>query len=187
MKTGLLVLLVSLFFCMPMNAQLKTRTQEEPRPADDLPRRPLLYGGEPIAKNMVWRADTQKREWVQVEVNSCEWCGRPMTWKQAAFDKKALPLWIAATALAVADTEYTMSRPCIRARTCEEWNPLLGKTRAQQYGVRMPALAMAWFGTAWVRKGHSQDHIGGMRHWYLFPASFIAMPTAGLAANSVRR
>ena len=110
-----------------------------------------------------------------------------MTWKRAAFDKKALPLWLVAAGMAVADTEYTLSLPCIRAGTCTEWNPLLGKTRAQQYGVRMPVLAVAWFGTSWLRKGDNQRSIGGMRHWYAFPLAFVGMPAAGLVANSVRR
>jgi hypothetical protein len=109
-----------------------------------------------------------------------------MTWKQAAFDKKALPFWLVAAGMAVADTEYTLSRPCIRARTCAEWNPLLGRTRAQQYAVRMPVLMLAWAGASWARKGHATYNIGGMRHWYLVPVVFVAMPLAGLVANSTR-
>lgn len=160
----------------------------DPPPQVDVPRRQVLHGGEAIPRNMVWREDSQRSGWVQVEVNSCEWCGRPMTWKQAAFDNKALPLWLVAAGLAVADTEYTLSRPCLKAGTCTEWNPMLGTTRAQQYGVRMPILAMAWLGTSWLRKGDSERNIGGWRqHWYALPVVFMSMPAAGLVANSVRR
>jgi hypothetical protein len=150
------------------------------------PRRTLLLGAEPIPKNMVWRPETHRDNWVQVEVNSCEWCGRPMTWKKAAFDKKALPFWLIAAGMAVADTEYTLSRPCMKAGTCTEWNPLLGTSRAQQYGVRMPTLALGWLGTAALRKGSLKYNIGGMRHWYLMPVIFVSMPLAGLAANTAR-
>jgi len=158
----------------------------DPPPQVDAPKRELLYGGETIRRGMVWRADSQRNQWVQTEANSCEFCGRPMSWKQAAFDKQALPLWLVAAGLAVADTEYTLSRPCIKNGTCTEWNPLLGKSRAQQYGVRMPALALAWAATAWLRKGDDKKNIGGMRRWYLFPMVYMGMPAAGLAANAIR-
>jgi hypothetical protein len=152
----------------------------------NVPEQPLLFGKEVIPRNMVWRPDTQRNQWVQAEVNSCEHCARPMTWKQAAFDKKALPLWLAAAGMAIADTEYTLSRPCIKAGTCTEWNPLLGTTRAQQYGVRMPVLGLAWLGASWARKGRAEYSIGGMRHWYLVPIVFVAMPSIGFVANSIR-
>ena len=116
----------------------------DPSPSVDAATRQLLSGGETIRRGMVWRADGQRNLWVQTEANSCEFCGKPMSWKRAAFDKKALPLWLIAAGLSVADTEYTLSRPCIKDGTCTEWNPLLGTSRAQQYGVRMPALALAW-------------------------------------------
>ena len=185
MKFKLIAALLLLLPCTVL-AQLR------PRPADTLPgqpnipRRDMLRGFEPIPRNMVWRPEPGRNNWVQVEVNSCEWCSRPMTWKKAAFDKKALPLWVAAVGMAVVDTEFTLSRPCMRARTCTEWNPLLGRTRAQQYGVRMPALAVAWMGSSWARKGHAGYNIGGMRRWYMVPVVFIAMPAVGLVANSAR-
>jgi hypothetical protein len=184
MKTLVIFLLV--LSLLPWPAYAQSAASQDPPPQVDAPKREILYGGESIRRGMVWRADSQRNQWVQVEVNSCEWCGRPMTWKKAAFDKKALPLWLAAVGLAVADTEYTLSRPCIKEGTCTEWNPLLGKSRAQQYGVRMPALGLAWLGAAWLRKGDAHRNIGGMRHWYLFPVVYMAMPTAGLVANSIR-
>src|SRR5262249_20679982 len=152
----------------------------DPPAGVDAARRQALFGGEFVRRGMVWRADAKRNEWVQAERNSCEFCGKPMSWKQAAFDKKAMPLWLTAVGLSIADTEYTLSRPCFKAHTCSEWNPLLGKTRAQQYGVRMPALALAWAASSWLRKGDQSRNIGGMRHWYLFPITYMSMPAAGL-------
>jgi hypothetical protein len=171
---------------LPQLAFAQSATQADPSPAVDAPKRQILNGGEVIRTGMVWRADAERNQWVQSEQKSCEFCGKPMSWKQAAFDKKALPLWLISAGLAVADTEYTLSRPCIKDHTCSEWNPLLGQTRAQQYGVRMPALAIAWAATSWLRKGDSKLNIGGMRHWYLFPMLYMSMPSAGLAANAIR-
>ena len=184
MKKLLIFLLVGSFLPWPGYAQ--SVLPADPPAQVDAPKRQILYGGEVIRRDMVWRADAQRNQWVQVEVNSCEWCGRPLSWKQAAFDKKALPMWLIATGLAVADTEYTLSRPCMKDGTCTEWNPLLGTSRAQHYGVRMPALAVAWLTTAWLRKGDSKKNIGGMRHWYLLPMIYMGMPAVGLAANSIR-
>ena len=160
--------------------------QLAPPASEDAPRRPVLFGGESIRRGMVWRADAQRNQWVQAETNSCEFCGKPMSWKTAAFDKKALPLWLIAAGLAVADTEYTLSRPCFKNGTCSEWNPLLGRSRAQQYGVRMPALAVAWMASSWLRKGDKEKSVGGMRHWYAFPIIYMSMPAAGLTANAIR-
>ena len=168
MRIGIIAALAICLLPTAIQAQLKVRPPGDP-PPPTTPRRETLFGVEPIPRNMVWRPEPRRNNWLQVEVDSCEWCSRPMTWKKAAFDKKALPLWLAAAAMAVADTEYTLSRPCFKAQTCTEWNPLLGRTRAQQYGVRMPALALAWLGTSWARKGHADYNIGGMRHWYAIP------------------
>jgi hypothetical protein len=179
-----ILLLVTSFLPWPAHAQ--SAPPADPPAQVDAPKRQLLYGGETIRRDMVWRADAQRNQWVQTEANSCEFCGRPLSWKQAAFDKKALPMWLIATGLAVADTEYTLSRPCIKNGTCTEWNPLLGKSRTQQYGVRMPALALAWAATSWLRKGDSKKNIGGMRHWYLFPMIYMGMPAVGLTANAIR-
>ena len=178
-------LVVLLLPCVVPAQMLKVRPPNMPV-QPNVATRPLLFGMEGISRNMVWRPDEQHNQWVQAEVNSCELCARPMTWKRAAFDKKALPLWLLAAGMAVADTEYTLSRPCIKAGTCTEWNPLLGRTRAQQYGVRMPVLGLAWLGASWVRKGHAEYSVGGMRHWYMVPIVFVAMPAVGFVANAVR-
>ena len=157
----------------------------DPPSSVDAAKREILYGGEFIRSGMVWRADGKRNQWTQVEANSCEFCTRPMSWKKAAFDKKALPLWLTAVALSVVDTEYTLSRPCIKDHTCREWNPLLGQTRARQYGVRMPVLGLVWLATSRLRKGDESRNIGGMRHWYAIPLIYMGMPVAGLAGNAI--
>jgi hypothetical protein len=189
MKTLWIVLIAVLFFAPRQTGFAQSTLQPaqvDPPAFVDAPRRLELFGGETIRRGMVWRADGKRNEWVQSEVKSCEFCGKPMTWKKAAFDQKALPLWLVAVGLSVADTEYTLSRPCIKNGTCTEWNPLLGTTRAQQYGVRMPVLAAVWMTTSWLRKGDKERNIGGMRHWYTFPLIYMGMPSAGLAANAIR-
>ncbi len=188
MKKTIIFLLAASFLPQVVRAQSATQAmaQLDPPAAVDAPKRPLLFGGETIRRGMVWRPDVQSNQWVQAEANSCEFCGKPMSWKKAAFDKKALPLWLVAVGLSVADTEYTLSRSCIKDHTCTEWNPLLGTTRAQQYGVRVPMLAVAWAATAWLRKGDDKRNIGGMRHWYAFPMIYMGMPAAGLTANMIR-
>jgi len=188
--TKLTTFLLGLSLLAPGLARAQSQVQPGQLPdspaSADAPRRLSLLGGESIRRGMVWRADSQRNQWVQVETNSCEFCGKPMSWKTAAFDKKALPLWLIATGLAVADTEFTLSRPCFKNGTCTEANPLLGRTRAQQYGVRMPALALGWLASSWLRKGDEKKNIGGMRHWYAFPMIYMGMPAAGLAANAIR-
>lgn len=189
MKLRLMVLLAIAVFFPLQNARAQAALQPahvDPPASADAPKRLELFGGEYIRRGMVWRADGKRDEWVQSETNSCEFCGKPMAWKRAAFDQKALPLWLVAVGLSVADTEYTLSRPCFKNGTCTEGNPLLGTTRAQQYGVRMPVLAAAWMATSWLRKGDKERSIGGMRHWYTLPLIYMGMPAAGLAANAIR-
>ena len=143
-----------------------------------------LVGGELIPDGMVWVPNNGF--WEAREMNSCEWCGRPLTFRQAAFDRKALVMWGAAVGLAVADTELAVSRPCFKAQTCGEGNPLLANGR-KQYAVRLPVLFAAWMGTAWLRKGDKSLKIGGMKHWYLFPLVYQGGPVAGIVANLARR
>jgi hypothetical protein len=74
--------------------------------AQPLPEKPLpiahegqwIATGEPMT---LFRDDlviTERKEdgqlmWHVERVDSCTWCGKPMTWKQAAFDRKAISLW----------------------------------------------------------------------------------------------
>ena len=143
-----------------------------------------LLGDEPIPPGMVWAP--HKGGWEAREINSCFWCGRPMTFKEAAFDKKALLMWGSAVALAVADTERTLRGPCFQDRRCGEANPLLGESRKQQYGVRIPVLIGAWMGTAWLRKGDRSQRIGGMKPWWILPLAYQIPAAIGLILNSSR-
>jgi hypothetical protein len=171
--------------------------QEQPtlhrRPAESVgnepPAPPVLHpawltGAEPIPRGMVWVPTGNY--WTAREISSCNWCRKPMTFRRAALDKKAIGMWAAAVAATVADIEVLASRPCINAGRCREANPLLGQTRTQQYALRLPVLAGAWIGTAWLRKGDQRLHIGGMKRWWILPLLYQATSSAGVAANLAR-
>jgi hypothetical protein len=143
-----------------------------------------LTGTETIPRGMVWVPTGN--QWTAREINSCNWCSKPMTFRRAALDNKAIGMWAAALALTVADIEGLASRHCINARTCREGNPLLGQTRTQQYALRLPILAGAWIGTAWLRKGNQRLHVGGMKRWWILPMLYQATSSAGVAANLAR-
>lgn len=168
---------------------LHRRPAESEPPGDETPVPPALHpagltGAEPIPRGMVW-VPTGKY-WTARENNSCNWCGKPMTFRRAALDKKAIGMWATALALTVADIEVLGSRHCVNAGTCREGNPLLGGTRTQQYALRLPILAGAWIGTAWLRKGDQRLHIGGMKRWWILPMLYQATSSAGVAANLAR-
>jgi hypothetical protein len=135
---------------------------------------------------MVARKDDGRMMWHVEKVNSCEWCGAPLTWKQAAFDKKASSMWILRSALVVADVEITHHLPCFQAGTCKEWNPLLGQTRLQGYSIGAGLTAIAWAGDAWLRKGSRKDRIGGYRSWWIIPTVGYAASAVGIIANLAR-
>jgi hypothetical protein len=166
------------------------------QPLPDKPR-PILHesqwiaGGEqlPELSNdvvMVAERGDGGMMWHLEKVNSCAWCGTPLTWKQAAFDKKASSMWILRSALVVADIEITHHLPCFQAGTCKEWNPLLGQTRLQGYSVGAGLTAAAWIGDAWLRKGDRKYRIGGYRHWWIIPAVGYAASAVGIVSNLAR-
>lgn len=150
-----------------------------PDPAGFHPK--LLTGSESLPSGMVWVPTGDV--WSAREANSCFWCSKPMTFRRALLDKKGLGMWGTALALTVADIEVLASRQCYKAGTCREGNPVLGQTRTQQYGVRLPLLAGAWLGTAWLRKGDRHLHVGGMKYWWILPAAYQATSTAGVISN----
>ncbi len=121
--------------------------------------------------------------WHVEKVGSCAWCGRPMGWKEAAFDKKSTSLWTFRSAMAVADIETTHHSPCFQMHTCREGNPLLGQTRAQAYSVSGAMTALCWLGTAWVRKGDKVNHVGGSKYWYILPIIGQAGSALGIMTN----
>lgn len=185
LKAGFPLLLL---FSMPVLAQDLKHRPAPPKDVDAI-ERPYLEGGEFIRPGMVWTPYKKKGEgtiWKQAEINSCVRCMKPMTWKKAAFDKKALSMWMVAVAMAVADTESTVRQPCLKAGTCREFSPILGTTRGRQYGIRLPAIALAWGCSAWLRKGNQRLHIGGDRLWIILPIVYIASP-AGAAISNISR
>ena len=147
--------------------------------------KPMIFERyEPPKQEMVWGGINGEK---LLPVNSCAWCGRPISFRQAAFDKKALLMWGAATALAVADTETALRHRCFREGRCREGNPLLGNSRGQQYGVRMSFLGFAWMATAYLRKGDRAKNVGGFRHWWLLPIPYQVLPAIGIGRNAGRR
>lgn len=127
---------------------------------------------------MVARKADGRTMWHVEKVNSCVWCGAPMTWKQAMFDKKASSMWALRSALVVADVEIAHHVPCFRARTCKETNPILGQSRLQAYSVGAGLTALIWIYDGWARKGSRKDRIGGYTHWWI-------VPTVGYACSAV--
>ena len=139
-----------------------------------------IYPDTTIPDGMVWVP--RGKVWHAEELNSCEWCMKPMTFKRAAFDKKMSSMWLLEVALTITDTE--LGQACIRAGRCREGNPLLGTgSRSMQYGIRLPIIAAAWMTTAWFRKGDKRYHIGGMKHWYVLPLIYHAASTLGIASG----
>lgn len=165
---------------------------------------PLPDKPQPIAREGQWIATgeqlplfrddlviTERKEdghlmWHVERVDSCTWCGKPMTWKQAAFDKKATSLWGLRFAMDVTDIEITHHSPCFLARTCREANPLMGQTRAQAYAVAGALTAINWLGMSYLRKGSKTYHVGGYRHWYIIPIIGQASSAVGIIANLAR-
>jgi len=165
---------------------------------------PVIEGVRPFARHGDWIADGEPEPtfpaglvkvphrndgrwmWHVERVRSCAWCGEPMTWKEAAFDKKATSLWAIRTALFVTDIEITHHSPCFIAHTCVEANPLAGQTRAQAYAVAFAMTAFAWWGTAYVRMGSKSEHIGGYKYWYAVPMLGQFVSVVGITANLAR-
>jgi hypothetical protein len=139
-----------------------------------------------IPDGMVWVPRDHNRLWHAEELNSCEFCAKPITFKQAALDKKMSSMWLLEIAVTVADVE--LGQACLKAGRCKEGNPILGSgSRLRQYSIRLPVSVGAWMGTAWLRKGDKSRHIGGMRHWYLFPILYQSAATLGVVAGAMHR
>jgi hypothetical protein len=203
MKTRMTLVVCALFLSLPVVAsaqdnELHHRPAAEigssllpnkPEPVDTLSASAAgVNAAEELPRGMVRVSvhEAHGYEWIAREQGTCEWCGKPMSFKQAAFDKKMSFMWLAEVGLAVADTEITMSRSCLKNGTCKEGNPFLGGTRAQQYGVRMPVIFGAWMASAYLRHGNPAYKIGGMKHWWVLPTLYHAASTIGIVANLAR-
>jgi hypothetical protein len=140
----------------------------------------LLYPNTLIPDGMVW---VPRGEWWHAEeLNSCAWCGKPMTFKQAAFDKKMSLMFLVETALTVADIESGQS--CLKTGRCKEGNPLLGRgSRPMQYAIRLTTVGVMWINSAWARKGNSRLHVGGLKLWYIAPIVMHAEAVVGIVSG----
>jgi hypothetical protein len=135
----------------------------------------------PLVSGMIWAPIKveKQRLWKQQQIGSCRDCLAPMTFKRAFFSKKILTLLALDVAANVADTESTLRKPCIAAHTCREINPIMGNTRAQQYGIKFSITGVTWLCAAYLRKGDAGKHIGGdKRYWWTFVASIALHGTA---------
>jgi hypothetical protein len=140
----------------------------------------LLYANTVIPDGMVWVPRGEL--WHAEELNSCEWCAKPMTFKHAAFDKKMSSMFLLEIALTTADVE--LGQACFKTNRCREGNPFLGTgSRSMQYSIRLPAIVAAWMDSAWARKGDKRLHVGGMKHWYWLPLTMHAEAAIGIATG----
>jgi hypothetical protein len=131
---------------------------------------------------MVARKNDGRMMWHVEKVNSCAWCGAPMTWKQAMFDRKSSSMWAVRSALFVADIEITHHMPCFEAGTCRD-NPILGQSRLQAYSVGAALTAFAWIGEAYCRKGDRNWRVGGYRNWWIVPTIGYVSSAIGIITN----
>jgi hypothetical protein len=131
---------------------------------------------------MVARKNDGRMMWHVEKVNSCAWCGAPMTWKQAMFDRKSSSMWALRSALIVTDVEITHHMPCFRAGTCRD-NPILGESRLQAYSVGAALTAIAWISEAHARKGDRNWRVGGYRNWWIVPTVGYAFSAIGIITN----
>ena len=139
---------------------------------------------------LVPRTEDGKGVWHIEKVGSCFWCGEPMTFKQAAFDKKMSAMWLSEVALRVASVETFMAK-CHNGhlsdgRACVEANVILGNTRAQQYGISMPIIFGAWMGTAYLRKGDKRYRLGGLKPWWILPLIYHATTVFSIVLDASR-
>jgi hypothetical protein len=166
----------------------------EPLPAKP---QPVAYVGQWIGEGdptpqfsddliMTERKNDGRWMWHVEKVNSCAWCGAPLTWRQSMFDRKASSMWVLRSALVVADIEITHHMPCFQAGTCKESNPLVGQTRLQGYSVAAGLTAFAWIGDAWLRKGNRKYRIGGSKYWWVIPMIGDATSMVGILSNLAR-
>jgi hypothetical protein len=131
---------------------------------------------------VVARKNDGRMTWHVEKVNSCTWCGAPMTWKQAMFDRKSSSMWAVRSALFVADIEITHHMPCFEAGTCRD-NPILGQSRLQAYSVGAGLTAFAWIGEAYCRKGDRNWRVGGYRNWWIVPVVGYVSSAIGIITN----
>ena len=188
MRVVLGLVVIGFLFSLTADAQ---DLPERPLPHYYDPTTPIILGplvretidmGTPIPDGMVWTVE--HKLWFAREINSCDRCGKPMTFAQAAFDRKSTTTWGAAFALGTAAAVVAARRPCVQQLTCKEFfgRPTIGKGIAFQ----APVLVASWLGTAYLRKGSVRYHIGGQRRWWIVPMIYQTLSGAFMAANLAR-
>ncbi len=136
----------------------------------------------PIPEDMVWHAEDNW--WVARKIGSCDLCGRPMTFKQAALDRMAIEMWGLALALGTANVVVAATRPCVQQLTCRSGfvRPTMGRTVA----FEAPSFVALWMGTAWARKGNLKYHRGGYKYWWILPMMHQAVSASFMGATLAR-
>ncbi len=176
---------------MPLSNEMFSNIIAQPLPDKPQPiahEGDWFYGGDQLRQFsddlvIVAEKNDGRMMWHVKRVNSCVWCGAPMTWKQAMFDKKSSSMWAMRSALMVADIEITHHMPCFQSGACRESNPLIGHTRLQGYSVGAALTAIPWITDAWLRKGSRKYSIGGYKHWWIVPVIGDAASAVGIIMN----
>jgi hypothetical protein len=134
-----------------------------------------------IPEGMVWWK--HGGYWYARDEDSCGECGKPLTFRQAALDKKALAVTGLEIGLQVGD--ILSIRRCDNRGYCREGAaPFLGDgSIKKQMALKMPIAGLIWIGTAYARKGDRSRHIGGSKSWWHLPVLYDAISTAAIIAN----
>jgi hypothetical protein len=111
-----------------------------------------------------------------------------MTFKSAAFDKKADIMWGSALALGAAAATIYSVVPCGSQIPCT-WGRYT--VRALPLRVTLPLELLptsgAWMATSnYLRKGDKKRHIGGVKDWWLMPIVYYAGSTAIIAKTLIK-
>jgi hypothetical protein len=121
--------------------------------------------------------------WYAAPEGSCESCGKPLTFRQAAFDRKAIAMMGLEVGLQIGDV-LSIRRCDIKGYCREGIVPFFGDgSFKKQMALKMPIAALTWIGTAYIRKGDKSRHIGGSKSWWVLPVLWDALSTAAIIAN----
>lgn len=121
--------------------------------------------------------------WYARDEDSCDKCGKPLTFRQAALDKRAIALLGLEVGLQVGDI-LAIRRCDFRGYCREGAAPFLGDgSFKKQMALKMPIATLIWIGTMYARKGDTSRHIGGSKSWWHLPVLYDAISTATIIAN----
>jgi hypothetical protein len=121
--------------------------------------------------------------WYARDEDSCGGCGKPLTFRQAALDKKALAVMGLEIGLEVGDI-FSIRRCDNRGYCREGVAPFLGDgSFKKQMALKMPIAAFTWISMAYSRKGDKSLHMGGSKSWWYIPVLYEAILLAATIAN----